>query len=332
MRLAWFAPADPSPPDDTTLLIHALRPRHRVDVFDARGAHDFVWQHARQPYDLCVYELDDTPAHQFVWPYLVHYPGVTRLRRLTLQTSRGRALEREGRLDDFAAEFAVAHTGATPPMLRASQLIAPGCWPMLAVPLLASRITVVAHAANAEALAADYPGARVRAVTPGVEPCREATPTEETPQIVIALDWPVNGAPLNDALAGFAAGRPVVVFDCPETTDWPSIDPQDWQPRSPAPPICVAIDPRDADHSRRLALRRLRADASLVARLGAAAQEWWRAHATVQRAAAAFEEVLLEAARCEPPRKPTGWPAHLTEDGLSRTRRLLERFGVENPF
>lgn len=327
MRLAWFAPADVSTRTDIPALVQALAARHRIDIIDATRAHDFVWQHARTPYDLCVYELDNTPAHQFIWPYLVQYPGVTRLHRLTLQSSRAQALEREHRLDDFAREFSFAHPGATPPVVRASHQIAPGPWPMIAVPLLASRITVVAHAAVADALRADYPAARVRAVTPGIDPSGGTSD-----QIVVATEWPVDGAPLLDALTGFAGGRPVVVFDCPETADWPSVNPQDWQPRSEATPICVAIDPRDEDHSRRLALTRLRQDADLRRRLGAAARDWWQMHATVERASAAFEQVLEEARRCEPLPTPDGWPRHLAADGLTRAREVLGQFGVELPF
>jgi hypothetical protein len=326
MRLAWFTP-ETSTSDDTPLLIRSMRARHDVDVIDAGAAHDFVPQHAHKPYDLCIYELDNTPAHQFVWPYLVHYPGVTRLRRMTLQTSRARTLELDGRLDDFAREFAFNHPGFTPPILRVSGLIAPGRWPMLAIPLLASRLTVVPHAAIADTLAADYPGVQVRAITPGVQPL-EGSPDE----IVLALEWPVDGAPLAEALAGLGAGRAVVVFDCPETADWPSLDPQDWRPRSSETPMCVAIDPRDADHSRRLAVRRLEEDGALRAQLGAAGRAWWKAHATVAHAVGRFEEVLGEARRCEAPPRASGWPSHLTEDGLSRAREVLASFDVQLPF
>jgi hypothetical protein len=331
MRLAWFAPPaveeSGTATDSMGLLVRALRARHAIDLIDARAAHDFVWQHARMPYDLCIYELDDTRAHQFIWPYLIHYPGITRLHRLTLQTSRAAALERERRLDDFAREFSFAHPGATPPMLREAKLIAPGRWSMLAIPLLASRITVVGYEVVMGALAADYPGARVRAISPGVEPL--AGPDDG---IVVSLEWPVNGAPLTRALAGLAAGRPVVVFDCPETADWPSINPQDWRPRSSAPPICVAIDPRDEDHSRRLAMRRLEEDVSLRRELGSAARAWWLAHATVERAVAGFEEVLEEGRKCEPPARPPNWPAHLSSDGFAHAREVLSAFGVELPF
>jgi hypothetical protein len=325
MRLAWFAPDGDTA--GAAALRAALRSSHHIDEIDARAAHEFIWRHARDPYDLCVYELDDTPAHQFVWAYLVHYPGVTRLHRVTLQTSRADALERDQRLDDFAREFAFSHPGAAAPVARAMRRIAPGAWPMLAVPLLASRITVVAHEAVAETLRAEYPAAHVRAVTPGVQP-------RENPgdAIVMAAHWPVHGAPLVDALAGFAAGHAVVVFDGPETADWPSLNPQDWQPRSSVPPICVAIDPRDEGHSRRAAMTRLEKDAALRAVLGEAARRWWQAHATVERAAAALDGVLQDAAKIGNPARPEGWPSHLSADGLGRAREVVGQFGLELPF
>jgi hypothetical protein len=327
MRLAWFGPADLAPHTDMATLVRALASRHQIDVIDERAAHDFVWRHRRHAYDMCVYELDNTPAHQFVWPYLVHYPGVTRLHRLTLQDSRALALERDQRIDDFVREFAFCHPGAAAPVLPALRRISAGSWPMLAVPLLASRVTVVAHAAVAESLGADYPGARVQSIIPGVERL-----PENADEVVWAAHWPVHGAPLIQALKGFAAGRAVVVFDGPETADWPSVDPQDWRPRSEAPPICVAVDPRDEAHSRRVASRRLAHDAALRTMLGTAAEAWWRRNATVDRAAAEFERVLEDAVTHGDPEQPAGWPSHLSANGLSRAREVLGQFGLELPF
>jgi len=295
MRLAWFRPTSAASgshaiasTDDVGLLIRALAPLHDIDVINEDRAHDFVWREARAPHDLTVYELDNTPAHQFIWPYLLHYSGVTLLRSVS-----------------------VPH------------LITGARGPRTSFPLHASRVVVVPHAPIAEVLQADYPAARIRAITPGVEPL--AGPPDA---IVESLRWPVDGSALADALAGFAAARPVIVFDCTETADWPSIDPHDWRQRSPADPICVAIDPRDEDHSRRVAIARLNDDSALRQRLGAAAQAWWRAHATVDIAAAAFDEVLKEARSLAPPRRPSDWPPHAADDGTRLTRDLLAPFDV----
>ncbi len=69
MRLAWFRA---TPPDSNTLLdrtaplIDALRRLHTLDIITAAEAHDFVWKHGRQPYELCVYEIGSSPAQRFV--------------------------------------------------------------------------------------------------------------------------------------------------------------------------------------------------------------------------------------------------------------------------
>jgi hypothetical protein len=286
MRLAWFRPASarestPAPDEDTVLLAQALSTRHDIEIIDARAAHDFVWRHARHPFDLCVYELGGTPAHQFANAYAVHYPGIALLRGLP---RCDRALRR-------------------------------------------SRLIVVAHEPVAEALSDDYPSTRVRTLTPGVEPLPESMSP-----VVTALRWPPDGRALTHALAGFAAARAVIVFDGPETADWPSLDPQSWSLRAPLEhrglsqprePICVSIDPRDEMHSLRLALRRLEEDPALRARLGAAAQAWWREHATVELATARFERLLEEARSLPDP------PVDDADDGMGLARQLLREFGVE---
>lgn len=340
MRLAWFSPApaapsgsaSPAPTDDLGLLVRALASRHQIERFDDRRAHDFVPLQARRPFDLCVYELDDTPATQFVWPYLLHYPGLTLLRAGSLHRSRAAVLERQGRLDDFAREFAFDHPGATPPVARGARRIARGGWPMVRVPLLASRLTVVPFEPTAEMLRAEYPEARITSAMPGVEPLGD----DDERLVVDALHWPPAGRALTDALAGFAARRAVLVFDSPETVDWPSLDPQNWAPRTgtarPIAPICVTIDPRDEAHSRRLAHRRLEADAGLRTRLAEAAHAWWRAHATVPAAAARFEAILADAGAAAPPPRPPDWPPHLDDDGTATARRVLSAFGMELPM
>src|SRR5690348_17523887 len=118
MKVAWFHPSsadEDDEADDVRRLVHELRATHDVEIIDENGAHEFVWRHARRPYDLCVYDLADTPAHQYVWPYLLHVPGVVALRATTLRESRVGILTREGRDDDYRAELAFGGR----PMLRA---------------------------------------------------------------------------------------------------------------------------------------------------------------------------------------------------------------------
>jgi hypothetical protein len=368
MRLAWFRPAHPNgadPLDDSGALVEALRASHQIDVITAALAHDFVWMHYRHPYDLCVFELDNTPAHQFIWPYLFHYGGVTMLRTLMLNESRASALAERLRGDDYRAEFEFS-----------------GDARLLRAPLLASRAVVVAHEVTAAALQEEYPEARVRyapsavqgvqgvqgvqkvqrvqratsgVVTIGVlgatnqsdviqRACQRAcdagapvTLIDEQPpdvvlreaDIVIAVRWPMSGEPETAALAAMAAGTPVVVMETEVTADWPAYDPQTWRPRGTAGggPIAVSIDPRDEEHSLMVAIRDLARDPTLRQELGAAAQAWWRAHATVEQSAAEWERIIEEARTLEPPRRPAGWPAHLTADGTEKARAILRDTG-----
>jgi hypothetical protein len=92
MRLAWFRPVThvSDPLDDTAALVGALGGDHRIEVFDEARAHDFIRADFRTPFDVCVFELGDTPQHAYAWPYLLQRPGVLRLRSLSLHESQAR--------------------------------------------------------------------------------------------------------------------------------------------------------------------------------------------------------------------------------------------------
>jgi hypothetical protein len=164
MRLAWFRPsteADAHPFDDTPALLRALSAEHELHVFTETNAHDFVWQEFRVPYDLCVFELDNTPAYQFVWPYLLGYSGVLLLHTRTLHNSRARALVHGGRLEHYVAEFTF-DAGHPPYLAHGTDYLRSDDWPMLRVPVLASRVTVATHPGVAQALQDEYPPAHAR--------------------------------------------------------------------------------------------------------------------------------------------------------------------------
>lgn len=377
MNIAWFRDRvpDPSDPlDDTAALVEALRATYTIDVFVEADAKDFVWRHAQTPWDLCVYELDNTRAHQFAWSYLLHYPGVVFLKNRTLHDSRAAALDLDARIDDYHAELRFSD-GVAPPMAwKGQHHTARGNWPMLRVPLLASRSVVVSHASVAQSLQDTYPEARVR-YAPGSTPNFQLpTPKENTGcrfgvlgntslaaieravhrardagaavelitgessgrvlaecDVVIALTWPAVDAPLTTALAGMAAGKPVVTYDLETTADWPALDPQTWRPRGFAraeAPIAITIDLRDEEHSLMLAMRRLASDTPLREQLGRAAHAWWQAHATPALAAAAWNHILEESASLAPPAKPRDWPAHLNADRTELARAILGEFGL----
>ena len=359
MRLAWFRPATHVSDrlDDTAALVGALGGEHEIAVIDEARAHDFIRLDFRTPFDLCIYELADTPQHAFVWPYLLHVPGVLRLRSLSLHDSRTESLRRQHRERDRALELAF------------------GDWDLITAPVLASRMTVVSDAHAAGRLQRAFPLARIRVAPLGVgreqgsaksggqTPIVGALDSSrhsliqravgrardagasleliagsveaviENADILVAVTWPPADE-LTLALAGMAAGRAVIVLETENTAGWPALDPQTWQPRGWAgqPPIAVSIDPRDEEHSLALALRRLANDAQLRSSLGSAAHEWWRQHATLDHALQAWRSLLAEAVTVTPPPRPPNWPRHLTADGTERARDLLAEFGATVDF
>ena len=360
-RVAWFhpRPSTPSPAaDDTAALAAALSARGvLVDGFDEAHAHDFVWRHARQPYDLCVYDLADTDAHAFVWPYLVHYPGLLRLRSPAAGHSRAPALIRTFRRRELAAEVAFAG----PELLKAA--------------VLGSRLVAVSDEQLAGRLHREYPSAPIRLVPLGIgqtaaprtpsfpdDPLRIET-TPGTPiemveraaaraqaagarlelradgagapgaDVLLALEWPpYPGEPPLSALAGMSRHQAVVVLETVGTARWPALDPQTWETREltgRSAPLAVSIDPRDEEHSLVLVMRRFAADRALVDRLAAGAHAWWRDHATLAHAASGWERAIDDAMRLAPPPRPPGWPDHLDRDGTGDVRRVAEELGLD---
>jgi hypothetical protein len=167
VRVAWFRPRGVSDTclDDLGTTLAALAETHAIDVVDDTRAHDFVWRQARRPYDVCVFELDDTPAHQYVYPYLLHYPGVLALRTASLHTNRTTALMHQRRRADCEAEMDFSEG---PRRTAIGWHVSRGGWPLLRVPLLASRLAVVADDGWREALQRTHPDARIRYAPVGI--------------------------------------------------------------------------------------------------------------------------------------------------------------------
>lgn len=180
-------------------------------------------------------------------------------------------------------------------------------------------IVVAATAAVADTVAQMHPGARLF----DAPTCVKAGP--DAGEIVVALDWPPRETTIEEAVAGMAAGKAVIVFEMDATASWPALNPQTWRPRGFAdgPPIVVSIDPRDEAHSLSVALRRLSGDPALRGQLGAAARAWWIEHGSVESAARAWEEVLADTA--------ARGIAHRggRADGTERARAILGEMGVE---
>jgi hypothetical protein len=370
MTIAWFkaeSAADSDPLDDTPSLVAELAARHEVVRYEERRAHDFVWEHARRPYDICVYELAETGAAGFIWPYLLHYPGIVRLRSASVHASRARYLQDARRASDYAAEMAFAGR------------------PLIRIPLLASRLTVVGDLHTATTLQAEYPDVRIRHAPLGVMPpgLVSADSVSETKRgfmsplfgvvdttdlemvqraaqraraagsslelhhditdartlsacdAIVALRWPPGSEPPLAALQAMSAGLPAIVHESGVTASWPAFNPQTWRPRgytTDTSPVVVSIDPMDEEHSLMLAMRRLADDASLRRRIGDAAQSWWRANATPAVSASAWQRLFAEAATVDAPMRPPDWPRHLDADGTQAARAILAEFGASVDF
>src|SRR5262249_53069544 len=113
MRIAWFTPLAPSR-SGVAAYSREVVPvlDHTIDLVDEAAAHDFVWKHQRQPYDLVVYQLGNAACHDYMWAYLVRYPGLVVLHDARLHQARARRLLRASRFDDYRAEFRYDHPGA----------------------------------------------------------------------------------------------------------------------------------------------------------------------------------------------------------------------------
>ena len=193
MRIAWFSPL---PPHRSGIAAYsreilACLTSHAVEAFvddgsgreavaatwpmpgvAVRGAHDFVWRHAGQPYDLVVYQLGNDLCHDYMWPYLVRYPGLVVLHDAQLHQARARGLIRQHREDEYRAEAAYCHPEAR---REIADLIVAGLggtlyylWPMLRIPVEAARVVAVHNAWLARDLAGEFPGRMIRHVHLGV--------------------------------------------------------------------------------------------------------------------------------------------------------------------
>jgi glycosyltransferase involved in cell wall biosynthesis len=193
MRIAWFSPL---PPDRSGIAAYCaellpLLSAHEIEAFvddsagpDApgrtapivgtciRGAHDFPWRHARRPYDAVVYHVGNGASHDYLWPYMVRYPGLVVLHDAQLHQARAQALIRQKREADFRAEFTYCYPNVSPLLadLTVAGLGATLCyfWPMLDVPVRAARVVAVHNRFLARDLAGQFPGADIRHVHMGV--------------------------------------------------------------------------------------------------------------------------------------------------------------------
>lgn len=75
-------------------------------------AHDFLFLHDRAPYDVIVYQLGNATCHDYMWPYLLRFPGLVVFHDGHVHHARAKWLLAQGRRDDYRAEFMFAHPEA----------------------------------------------------------------------------------------------------------------------------------------------------------------------------------------------------------------------------
>ena len=199
MRIAWFSPLPslpPSLPCHRAALLARLQTRYAVDRFIGTtperlrnlpprtfSACDFVWKQIQNPYDLTVYDVADSPCYDFVWPYLVRYPGLVVLQDERLHRSRARMLVAQGRDTGYHAEFHYDHPEASPdiPELGIERLLGATSelWPMRRVVIESSRLVVATNPWFAETLKAEASHDRIEVIEPGVPKVDQSPETRD---------------------------------------------------------------------------------------------------------------------------------------------------------
>ena len=224
MRLAWFTPFAPVRSGISAYsaeLLPLLAGSHEVDVFvedavwthwaervagkppiltrsgavalegglDGRlrlwRAHDFMPRQLARAYDLVVYQLGNATCHEFMWPYLMRYPGLVVLHDGQLHHARAHALLRYGRKLDYIAEFRDAHPDAPEDL---AQFVIGGLqgpvyymWPLVSAVVRAARAVAVHNPRLADELREGFPEAAVDVIRMGVADVPAALPAATRP-------------------------------------------------------------------------------------------------------------------------------------------------------
>ena len=153
--------------------------------------------------------------------------------------------------------------------------------------------------------------------------------------VVLSLRWPSARETSASWLRAIAAGRPTIVTDLAQQADCRRSTrvPGRWSTRSRhcarLEPVAVSIDILDEQHSLTLALKRLTGRRGASRRLGAAARAHWAARHTVERMAAAYEDMLGEAAALPDP--SVTLPCAPAPDAAAHARALVAAFPEATP-
>ncbi len=206
MRLAWFSPFPPERSGIATYsaeIVPLLSSAHRIDRVPELGAHDFVWKHRRDPYDLVVYQLGNAPCHDYMWAYLAAFPGLVVLHDARLHHARARRLLKDRRFDDYRRELAYDHPDARPDVAEYAIEGLSGSiyyfWSMLRAVMQTARLVAVHNARVAADLRSEYPGTALETIAMGVSPI--AADPDARRLVRHALEIP------NDAIVFAAFGK-----------------------------------------------------------------------------------------------------------------------------
>jgi glycosyltransferase involved in cell wall biosynthesis len=134
-------------------------------------AHDFVWRQARGHYDLPVYQAANSRAHDFIWPYLLRWPGLTVLRDARLHHARAGALVSRGLHAAYREVFAWNHPDRSRDLAELGVHGFPGAyfylWPMRRDVMEASRLIASHGPGVVEKLRREHPGRPVTQIALG---------------------------------------------------------------------------------------------------------------------------------------------------------------------
>lgn len=175
MRVAWFSPFPPVRSGIAAYsaeLLPQLPETFAVDRFPEATAHDFIWRNRLTPYDLVVYQLGNAPCHDYMWAYLVRYPGLVVLHDARLHHARARQLLQQNRPDDYRREFRYDHPAAGGDFAEYAVAGLGGpihyLWPMVRVVLETARLVAVHNAYVAEGLREIHPQVAIETIRMGV--------------------------------------------------------------------------------------------------------------------------------------------------------------------
>ena len=167
----------------------------------------------------------------------------------------------------------------------------------------------------------------------------------EASDACLCMRWPTSRETSASWLRCLAAGKPTISTDLVHTVDVATLDPRDWSVLAglkagttnnavgttndgvagTTKPVGVSIDILDEDHSLKLAIRRLAADAQLRTRLGQNARGLWSQRFRLEQMTSGYQEVIRLALASPAPdlSRRANLPKHLLTDGTEHTDWLL---------